>query len=139
MDAGPNVPLPEVPAAASPPNAACDAATLASFARSAGDCAKAWTELLASETRLARASGLRLLLAALIVPVLALGAFIALDALLVMCLHALLDGWIAATAITLLIDVAALCALGLAMRRWWRNLSLPRSRKALTEMIQRIS
>jgi hypothetical protein len=50
-----------------------------------------------------------------------------------------LHDWTSSIAIALTLNLAGLAALLFVMRRWWRNLSLPRSRGALTHLLQRIS
>jgi hypothetical protein len=100
---------------------------------------RAWSALVSSETRLAGRSAVRLALAALVIPALALAICITVDALLVALLNRWLHDWTSSIAIALTLNLAGLAALLFGMRRWWRNLSLPRSRGALTHLLQRIS
>ncbi len=116
-----------------------ETASLENLARDTHEYVRAWSSLLTSETRLARISLVRLALAALVIPALALGICVALDALIVTALNRWLQDWSVSIAIVLGLDVAALGVLLLAMRRWWHNLSLPRSRNALTQLLDRLT
>jgi hypothetical protein len=122
-----------------PAETAADAASIAELARDTSDYVRAWSALVASETRLASTSALRLALAALVIPALTLAICITVDALVAAVLNRWLHDWSSCIAVTLLLNLAGLCAVLIAMRRWWRNLSLPRSRGALTHLLQRIS
>jgi hypothetical protein len=99
---------------------------------------QAWSELFASEMRLAHVSLVRLGFAVLVLPALALGICIALDAFLVTVLNRLLHDWSSCLALVLFTNLIAAYGLLVAMRRWWRNLSLPRSRGALTQLLGRM-
>jgi hypothetical protein len=114
-------------------------ASLGDLAHGTSDYARAWSSLFATETQLAGQSAVRLALAALIVPALALGICITVDAFVVVLLMRLLQDWASCIAITLLLDMAALWLLLMAMRRWWRNLSMPRSREALAQLLARLT
>jgi hypothetical protein len=113
-------------------------ASVGAVAHDTSEYVRAWSALLASETRLARVSLVRLGLAALIVPALALGICITLDAFLVTVLNRLLGDWSSCLAMVLLANLAGAYGLLVAMRRWWRNLSLPRSRGALAQLLERM-
>lgn len=112
-------------------------ASIVDLARSTSEYAQAWSGLLASETRLARVSAVRLVLAALLIPALALGIFIAINAVVAAVLQRWLHDWASCIALVLFLDIAVLCGVLLAMRRWWRNLSMPRSRAALVQLLRR--
>jgi hypothetical protein len=99
---------------------------------------QAWSALVASETRLAGVSLVRLGVAALLLPALALGICITLDAFLAALLHRLLQDWSACLALVLFFNLVSTYGLLVAMRHWWRNLSLPRSRAALTQLLGRL-
>ena len=100
---------------------------------------RAWSALVTSETRLAGKSVLRLAFAALVIPALALAICSTVDALLIALLNRWVHDWTSSIAIVLTLNLAGLAALLFVMRRWWRNLSLPRSRGALTQLLRRIS
>jgi hypothetical protein len=120
-------------------NEDASAASIGDLAQDTSDYVRAWSALVASETRLATASALRLVFAALVIPALALAIYIIVDALIVAVLDHWLHDWASGIAITLLLNLAGLFALLAFMRRWWRNLSLPRSRGALTRLLQHIA
>ena len=105
----------------------------------ASNYVRAWSGLLASETRLAGVSLVRLVFGLLVVPALALGIFLSVDALLAAILQRWLHDWASSVAIVLLFNLACLCVLLVAIRHWWRNLSLPRSRAALVKMLERMT
>lgn len=111
------------------------ASSAADLAHDSSAYLRAWSVLFVAETRLARTSALRLVFAALVVPVLAFTICISVDALIVTLLNRWLHEWSLCIAITALLDLTGLCVLLLAMRHWWRNLSLPRSRAALTHLL----
>jgi hypothetical protein len=128
------------PASHCPPKQdASDPASVGDLAHDTSEYVRAWSALFASETRLATTSALRLVFAALVIPALALAICITVDALIVAVLNRWLHDWSSCIAITLLLNLAGLFALLASMRRWWRNLSLPRSRGALMHLLQRIS
>jgi multisubunit Na+/H+ antiporter MnhB subunit len=123
------------PATSSAPNAT----SIGDLAQDTSAYVRAWSTLVASETRLAGTSVVRLAFAALVIPALALVICIIVNALLVSVLNRWVLDWSSSIAIVLLLNLAGLAALLFAMRRWWRNLSLPRSRGALVQLLQRIS
>ena len=124
---------------ATPESAPVDAASISDLARDTSAYMHAWSELAISETRLARASLIRLAFAVLVVPALVLTICVAANAVGAALLNHWLNGWGSSLAIVLGLDAAGLCVLLVAMRRWWRNLSLPRSRAALTHLMRRMS
>jgi len=113
-------------------------ASLGAVAHDTSDYVQAWSALVASETRLASLSLARLGMAALLLPALALGICITLDAFLVALLHRLVQDWSTCLALVLFVNLLVAYGLLVAMRRWWRNLSLPRSREALTQLLGRL-
>jgi len=115
------------------------AASIGELAHDTSDYVRAWSALVASETRLASTSALRIAFAALVIPALALAICITVDALVVAVLERWLHDWSSSIAIALLLNLTGLWLLLVGMRCWWRNLSLPRSRGALTHLLQRIS
>lgn len=114
------------------------AASIGAVAHETSNYVQAWSALVMSETRLASASLVRLGIAALVLPALALGIFINLDAVLVAVINRVLHEWSVSLAIVLFANLLGAYVLLLAMRRWWRNLSLPRSRDALTQLLGRL-
>lgn len=122
-----------------PQSATDGAGALGDLAVDASQYLRAWSALLASETRLAGESMLRLLFALLVVPAVALVICAAVDALLAALLQRWLQDWSSCIAIVLCIDLAVMYGLLRAIRAWWRNLSLPRSRAALVHVFERIA
>ena len=114
------------------------AARIGHLARCTGDYARAWSALFADEAQLARICVNRLLFAAVWVCFLVFGIVIAGNVLSAALLERWLQDWASAVALTLLLNCCVLLALLLAMRAWWRNLGMPRSRRALRELMQRL-
>jgi hypothetical protein len=114
------------------------ARALGDLAQHTGDYLRAWSELFTDEAQLARICVNRLLLATLCLCALVLGIVVAGNALAAAILQRWLHDWATAFALTLLLDCIALAVVLLAMRAWWRNVSLPRSRRALRELMQRL-
>lgn len=114
-------------------------APVVDLAHDTSEYVHAWSALLANEMRLARVSAVRLILAGLAIPALALAICMTLDAFIAVMLNRWLHDWSSCIAITLFLDLAGLGVLLVAMRRWWRNLSLPRSRGALTRLLGRLA
>ncbi len=111
-------------------------ASLTDVAQHTAEYARAWGSLLINEAVLAKANLVRLLLLALIVPALALGAALSIDALLAALVHRWLQDWSLAVCAVLLLNIAALLGTLMLLRNWWRSLSLPRSRAALSRFLQ---
>jgi hypothetical protein len=122
----------ETPATA--PGAAPVDASLADLSARAIDYARALKELVVSEAAVAKFNLARLLIGALLLPAIALGLVVAADALIAALLFELSGHWLFAIAAVALCNVAALFALLWALRSWWRSLSLPRSRAAITAL-----
>lgn len=129
--AGPDAaPLPE----RKDDGARAQASSLGDLALDTSEYVRAWSALLASETRLAGASMLRLIGGLLVVPALALVICTAVDAFLIVLLQRWIGDWSVCIGIVLCIDLACLYGLLLAIRAWWRDMSLPRSRAALLQL-----
>lgn len=108
------------------------------LARHAGDYLHAWSDLFSGEVQFARICANRLLGGVLCVCFLLCGIAITANLALIALLQHWLHDWAGAALLTLLLDVIALFAMLLAMRAWWLNLSLPRSRRALRQLMQRL-
>jgi hypothetical protein len=113
-------------------------ASFSAVAHDTSDYVQAWSALVASETRLARVSLVRLGFAALVLPAVALGIGITLDAFLVAVFNRMFHDWSSSIAIVLFMNLVAAYGLLIAMRHWWHNLSLPRSRGALAQLLERL-
>ena len=112
-------------------------ASLTDLAHQAMDYLRNFLQLLLGETALARSSLKRLLISVLIVPAVVLSAWFAINALLAALLQRWLQNWIASIAIVLVFDIAIIVLFGFVMLRWWRDLSLPRSRAAIARLLDR--
>ena len=113
-------------------------ASLTDVAQHTAEYARAWGSLLINEAVLAKANLVRLLILALIVPALALGILLSIDALLAALLHRWLQDWSLAVCGVLSLNMVALLATLMLLRSWWRSLSLPRSRAALSRFIKAV-
>src|SRR6185312_8446449 len=114
--------VPEQPAL----NDADAAHGLGDLARYSGDYVRAWSELLAGEAQLARICVNRLLLATLWACFLVFGIVVTGNVLAAAMFERWLLDWASAIALTLFLNFIVLTGLLLAMRGWWRTLSLPR-------------
>jgi len=120
------------PAEAAPAAGDSTASVVGKLLHDSTEYARALGQLVASETELAKVNLVRILLVALLVPAISVGAVVALNA----WLAALLAGWTSSWPIGIgavaLVNVAALALAVWLLRGWWRTLSLPRSRAALS-------
>jgi hypothetical protein len=114
-------------------------ASLANLAIDTTDYVRAWSALFASEARLAGISMVRLAIGAIVAPAVALVVCVSVDALLATLLQRWWGDWAASTGAVVVFNIAAFVGLLYAMRRWWRNLSLPRSRNALSHLLERLA
>lgn len=96
--------------------------------------ARALGQLVASEAELAKVNLTRILIVALLVPAIAAGAVLAVNAWFAAVLASWLKSWPLAIGAVALIDVGALAGALWLLRGWWRTLSLPRSRAALSSL-----
>jgi len=127
----------DAPVADAPPAQASNAAdgdadpSLVDLARNSARFARAWGSLIASEAALARVNLGRLLLLALFIPAIAIGIVLGLDGVLAGLLYRLVSDWALALGGVVLVNLGLLVGVLVLLRRWWRTLSLPRSREAL--------
>ena len=118
---------------------ATSTATPGDLRRDASAYVDAWSALFAHETQVAQRSLVRLALAVLVVPAFVLTICVAFDAFIAALANRWLQDWTSGIALALLFDFVALYGLLRMMRAWWRNLSLPRSRHALTRLLGRLT
>ncbi len=104
------------------------------LARETAGYASAWLQLAVDEAALARANLVRLLVVGLLVPAMATGVIVGLDALGTALLQNLLHSWSIATAIVSALNIVLLLAMLWLLRRWSKSLSLPRSRAAFNRL-----
>ncbi len=79
---------------------------------------------------------LLLAIAALCAPLLLLGVWLSVIALLVLGLHGIGLDWFAAGALNCLLQAVFVWLLLRAMRRWWRNLTPRRAQAVLSHLLQ---
>jgi|GEM_PF-3174854 len=115
---------------------ASKAAELQQLARDAAAYARALGHLALSEAAVARINLVRLLLLALAVPAIVFGILLGIDALLAALALRLFSDWTVAVVCVLVVNVVLLLLTLVLLRRWWRSLSLPRSRAALARAIE---
>jgi uncharacterized membrane protein YqjE len=128
MDPGANPSSAEAAQAAGDPTSS----VVSKLLRDSTEYARALGQLVASETELAKVNLVRIAIVALLVPAIAAGAVLALNAWLAVLLSEWVNSWALAIGGVALIDVAALAFSMWLLRGWWRTLSLPRSRAALS-------
>ena len=75
-----------------------------------------------------------MLLVTLFIPALAVGVVAGLDGVLAGMLHHVVADWTIAIGGVAAINLALLFVVLYVLRRWWRTLSLPRSREALARL-----
>jgi len=102
------------------------------LARDTAALGRAWVSLISSEAALAKGNLIRIALVALVVPAVAIGIVVGLNAVVATLVYALTPNWVIAFGSVVVLNVAVLFLLLWLLRGWWRTLSLPRSRKALT-------
>src|SRR5947199_6939111 len=98
-----------------------------STAAGIGHVVRAWSTLLESEWLLARRSVSRLLLGALALPVVGLGVWFALNALLAAVMQIYTQSLVLSLLLVCGLQLAALALLLHLLRRWMRDLTLPQS------------
>jgi hypothetical protein len=130
----------DAPVANAPPAQPSSAAdgdadpSLVALAKNSARFVRAWGSLVAGEAALARVNLGRLLLLALFIPAIAIGIVLGLDGVLAGLLYRLVSDWALALGAVVLINLGLLVGVLVLLRRWWRTLSLPRSREALTSL-----
>ena len=127
----------DVEAKAKPAPDAATAATLGDVVRDSAEYARALGHLVASEAELAKVNLVRILIVALLLPAIAAGAVLSLDAFFAALLFRHMQDWSLAIGTVALANIALLAGLFWALRSWWRTLSLPRSRAAFSSLWER--
>jgi uncharacterized membrane protein YqjE len=127
----------DVEAKAAPAPDAATAATLRDVVRDSAEYAHALGQLVASEAELAKVNLVRILIVALLVPAIAAGAVLSLDAFFAALLFDWMQDWSLAIGTVALANLALLAGSLWVLRSWWRTLSLPRSRAAFAGLWER--
>jgi len=104
------------------------------LARDAIAFGRAWLNLVAGEAALAKINLFRLLLGALLILAVAIGLIASIDAVAAVLLFVLCGNWLIAVVSTAILNVVLLVVLLWLVRSWWRTLSLPQSRQALSRL-----
>lgn|SRR5512144_821844 len=131
MDPAPRV---DAPVQGSPATDDAAKPSLADLARNTARYTRAWGDLVLGEAGLARINLGRMLLVTLFIPAIAVGIVLGLDGVLGSLLYRLLPDWTVAIGGVAVVNLALLFGALRLLRRWWRTLSLPRSREALTRL-----
>ena len=118
------------------PESSEKSAELRQLAHDAAAYARALGDLALSEAALARVNLVRLLLLALAVPAIVFGILLGFDALLAALALRLSSDWSIAIVCVLVVNATLLVLTLTLLRRWWRSLSLPRSRAALARALE---
>jgi hypothetical protein len=122
---------------ARPAPEAAATATLADVVHDSAEYARALGQLVASEAELAKVNLVRILIVALLLPAIAAGAFLSLDAFAAALLFRWMQDWSLAIGAVALANLVLLAGSFWALRSWWRTLSLPRSRAAFASLWER--
>ena len=102
--------------------------------RDSAEYARALGQLVSSEAALARVNLNRLLIVALLVPAVACGAVLGLDALFAALAFRVIGDWSLAIGAVAAVNLILLATAFWLLRSWWQSLSLPRSRDALSSL-----
>jgi len=127
----------DVEAKATPAPHTAAAATLGDVVRDSAEYARALGQLVASEAELAKVNLVRILIVALLLPAIAAGAILSIDAFFAALLFRWMQEWSLAIGTVALANLVLLAGLFWALRSWWRTLSLPRSRAAFAGLWER--
>jgi hypothetical protein len=127
----------DVEAKATPAPDTAAAATLGDVVRDSAEYARALGQLVASEAELAKVNLVRILVVALLLPAVAAGAVLSLDAFFAALLFHWMQDWSLAIGTVALANLVLLAGFFWALRSWWRTLSLPRSRAAFAGLWER--
>ena len=132
--------IPE-PAAAAPSAAATALPqdSIAPLATGVADVVGAWASLLNLELALAQRSLRWLLIGAVAAAVAGVSAWLVLSALFVAVAHAYTGSWVLALLFNVGLQLLLLGVLLHQLRRWARDLTLPQSRAALVQAMEKMS
>jgi len=112
---------------------------LAATAAGVAQLVRAWTTLLESELAVARRSIGRLLLGVIALPVIGLGVWFGLNALLVAVAQIYTHSLVVSLLLVCAVQLTALALLLFLLRRWLRDFTLPQSRAALARSMEKLS
>jgi hypothetical protein len=95
-------------------------------------------QLFFGEIEIARGSFTRLLIAGALIPVLLLTIWATLNILLAALVARWLHDWMYGYLAILIVNVALVAAFVIGVKRWKRDLTLPRSRAALARLLEKL-
>jgi hypothetical protein len=127
---------PDEPAAVTP--AGVDDATFAKLAHEVTEYLRNLLQLFLGEVQIARGSVVRMLIAGALIPVFLLTIWAALNLLIAAIVSRVLNDWIYGYLAILLLNGIFVALLVMGLKRWKRDLTLPRSRDALARLLERI-
>ncbi|HEX3896924.1 MAG TPA: hypothetical protein VHW73_11995 [Rudaea sp.] len=131
----------ELPPETSPPaetGEAAQEASLRDIAHEGIEYLRNFAQLFLGEVEIARGSFTRLLIAGALIPVFLLTIWAALNLLLAALVARWLQDWLYGYLAILIVNGALVTAFVLGMKRWKRDLTLPRSRAALARLLERV-
>jgi len=121
-----------------PPPLPGDDATFARVVHDGADYVRTLLHLFLGELQIARGSFVRMLVAGALIPVFLLTIWSALNLLVAAIVSRLLNDWIYGYLSILLLNGILVWVSVMALKRWKRDLTLPRSRDALARLLERI-
>ena len=121
-----------------PPPASGGDATFATVVQEGAEYVRTLLHLFLGELQIARGSFVRMLVAGALIPVFLLTIWSALNLLVAAIVSRLLNDWIYGYLSILLLNGILVWVSVMAMKRWKRDLTLPRSRDALARLLERI-
>ena len=123
---------------APPPPDVGDDATFTKLVQEGADYVRTLLHLFLGELQIARGSFVRMLVAGALIPVFLLTIWTALNLLVAASVSRLLNDWIYGYLSVLLLNGILVWLSVMALKRWKRDLTLPRSRDALARLLERI-
>jgi hypothetical protein len=128
---------PETSSPAEPSETAQDA-SLRDIAHEGIEYLRNLAQLFFGEVEIARGSFTRLLIAGALIPVFLLTIWAALNLLLGALVARWLQDWLYGYLAILIVNVALVTVFVIGVKRWKRDLTLPRSRAALARLLEKI-
>ena len=128
---------PDEPVPAAPTDAASDV-TFSKLAQEGVDYVRGLVQLFLGEVQIARGSVVRMLVAGALIPVFLLTIWTALNLLIAAIVSRVLNDWIYGYLVILLLNGILVWVFVMGLKRWKRDLTLPRSRDALARLLERI-
>ncbi len=125
-------------AAAVTPTDGVNDATFAVLAHEVAEYARSLLQLFLGEVQIARGSVVRMLIAGALIPVFLLTIWAALNLLIAAIVSRVLNDWIYGYLAILLLNGIFVAVLVMGLKRWKRDLTLPRSRDALARLLERV-